>query len=260
MAVEEDEQGWRHEAASLFLLRSQRVCMAAFLYLRHCDNDGKLQTANGYRRRRRDRDRRASSPVLPETHDRARASVAFTFDVLHVATVAAYSGGARQWTTWRHSPFRSASGSSSGRSGRLSLLRAQATHHEPPTKHHQASIPSSGRDIEELVNGQQASSDNLEAPAVDRSTGVHGGIPLSPALRQRWQAPNGERVSTAAAGSGSASFFPCSSRDARQSKSSRGLHLRRTPCGDGSGILRRCKAVDNMAALSLPFGQRQQQR
>nr|GMC66569.1 hypothetical protein Iba_chr02eCG6960 [Ipomoea batatas] len=104
MAVEEDEQGWRHEAASLFLLRSQRVCMAAFLYLRHCDNDGKLQTVNMYRRRRRDRDRRASSPVLPKTHDRARAAAAFTFDVLHVATAAAYSGGTRQWTTWRHSP------------------------------------------------------------------------------------------------------------------------------------------------------------
>nr|GMD07967.1 hypothetical protein Iba_chr06cCG12230 [Ipomoea batatas] len=52
----------------------------------------------------------------------------------------------------------------------------------------------------------------------------------------------------------SASFFPCSSGDERQSKSSRGLHLRRTPCGDGSGILRRCKAADNMAALSLPLG------
>nr|GMC95639.1 hypothetical protein Iba_chr05cCG10500 [Ipomoea batatas] len=91
------------------------------------------------------------------------------------------SGGARQWTTWRHSPFRSVSGSrkvegdehlfSVGSEKQSKRCKpTQATHHKPPTKHPQASIPSSGRDSEELVNGQQASSDNLEAPVVDRGS------------------------------------------------------------------------------------------
>nr|GLL46168.1 uncharacterized protein LOC109169386 [Ipomoea trifida] len=44
------------------------------------------------------------------------------------------------------------------------------------------------------------------------------------------------------------------SGDVRRSKSSRGLHVRHTPDGDGGDITRRCKATGDMAAHLLPLG------